>query len=210
MQLSLIIVTITLFYLIVLCNFFGKDISCGFQRHMELSPILYHGIAIICFFFLVVNLMPGFQTANLTTLWGYTFMGYFIYLLSVKSKFYFTFVLLILLFLHENLRSYIRSIKSRKGCQCVNYNDRNCECGRITEDTDGETRKTIEKIIKWEKTIQYLALFTIIVGAIHYFYIKRKKFSKDFSILNYFLIVGDCDYDKEEDNILTNSIPLLS
>ncbi len=156
-----------MFYLLVFCNFFAQLLSCDLQRALTHNIWIKHLIGLICFFFLVILLIPS-DKKSLTTMWQYTLVGYLLFVLSSRSKMNYTFILLAILFIHENIRLYVDVEKTL-------------------------TEKDKERYLEYNKYLQYVAVGVIFYGCLMYYLRQKKEFGSSFSNAKFFLGKTSCE-----------------
>ena len=146
-------------YLWLLFGFLSTMVSCDFQRWMKDNILMRHFIGIIAFFFLFTILDKSNKT-SIGIIWLKTFIVYAIFLFMIKSKWYFSLPIIILLIVDQSLKSQ------------YSYLEQN--------NKDDATLPSIEK---WRNNLSFLIYGVIIVGFVSYGVRQYEEFGDDFSFV---------------------------
>jgi hypothetical protein len=147
---------ISALYLWLLFGFLSTMISCDFNRWMN-NIWFRHFVGIVAFFFLF-TVIDASNTAYIGTVWLKTILVYMIFLLMVKSKWYFSIPVLLLLIIDQSIKLHHDYMKNR------NKQD-----------------PSLESFITWRNYLS-IAIYTIIgIGFIHYGLRQYKHFGSAFS-----------------------------
>jgi hypothetical protein len=130
--------------------------NCDLQRLLVKSDLFRHLVALIAFFFLFTVLDSG-NKSHVGIIWLKTILVYILFLMIIKSKWYFTFPVLGILLVDQSIKAHI------------NYLERNDKIDEINK------YKEIRKILN-------IIIIIIIIGFLNYAYIKYHKYNSDFSI----------------------------
>ena len=147
-------------YLWLLFGFLSTMVSCDIQQWMHHSIVFRHFVGIIAFFFLF-TVIDKDNKSHISLLWLKTFFIYGIFLLMVKSKWYFSIPVLLLLVIDETIKLH------------YDYLKRNSEKPETLEAWD-HIRNNINKLI----------IGLIVIGFGDYAFRHYKEFGKDFSLTN--------------------------
>jgi len=132
-------------------------VSCDMQRWMQDSILFRHFVGVVAFFFLF-TIIDNNNTSPIYYIWMKTLIVYFIFLLMVKSKWYFSLPVFIILIIDQSLLSQTNYLKKQ------NPNDPQIN--------------TINQV----RNILYIVILCLIgIGFIHYFFRQRKEFGSEFS-----------------------------
>jgi hypothetical protein len=144
-------------YLWLLFGFLSTMVSCDFQRWMKDNLLVRHFIGIISFFFLFTIL----DTSNKTfigIIWLKTFIVYGVFLLMVKSKWYFSVPVVFLLIIDQSLKAHYSYVQNN------NKND-----------------NTLPAINQWRDNLSYIIYTVIFIGFITYGIRQYNEFGENFS-----------------------------
>jgi hypothetical protein len=93
-------------YLWIIFGFLSTMLNCDIQKAMHTSPAILHCMGILAFFFLF-TVLDSANNAPLYVLWGKTLSVYALFLMWIKSKFYFSVVVLLILAVDQNIKVQI-------------------------------------------------------------------------------------------------------
>lgn len=96
---------ITSLYLWLLFGFLSTMVSCDIQKWMKSNNVFRHLIGIIAFFFLF-TILDTSNHSPMYLIWIKTFFVYFIFLLMIKSKWYFSLPVLFLLVVDQSIKTH--------------------------------------------------------------------------------------------------------
>jgi hypothetical protein len=148
---------ITALYLWLLFGFLSTMVSCDFRRWMNDNIWFRHFIGVIAFFFLF-TVLDDSNKISIGVTWLKTITVYLIFLLMVKSKWYFSVPVLLLLIVDQSLKVHHNYLQKK------NSND-----------------DSLDSIIKWRNYLSIAIYGVIIVGFIMYGIRQYKEFGADFS-----------------------------
>jgi hypothetical protein len=156
-------------YLWLLFGYSSRLLSCDIQKLMTGNVIFHHILCLVSFFLLFTIMDNNSRNYSLLLLWKKTFFVYFIFILMIKSKIYFTLPVLLLLVIDQHLKIFINKIKSNNEKTIYYTNIRN--------------------------NINNLTIGIIIAGFIHYVYRQYNEFGDKFS-MSKLLFTYTCNMDK--------------
>jgi hypothetical protein len=161
-------------YLWLLFGYLSSMVSCDMQKWMQDSIMFRHFVGVVAFFFLF-TVIDNTNTSPIYYIWIKTILVYFLFLLMVKSKWYFSLPVLLILIIDQSLLSHNNYLAKQ--------NNKNPEIVKINQARNG----------------LYIALLSLIViGFIHYFFRQLIEFGSDFSLTK-LLFASSCK--KPEENI---------
>ena len=144
-------------YLWLLFGYLSSMVSCDMQRWMQDSLLFRHFVGIVAFFFLF-TIIDNNNTTAIYYIWMKTLLVYFIFLLMIKSKWYFSLPVFLILIVDQSLKSHNDYLAKK-------------------DPNDPEIVK-----LNQARNGLYIALISLIViGFIHYFFRQWHEFGKDFS-----------------------------
>ena len=153
-------------YLWLLFGYLSTMVSCDLQRWMKDSLLFRHVVGIIAFFFLFTVL----DTSNkvpIGALWIKTFFIYAIFLMMVKSKWYFALPVILLLVGDQSLKAHSDYIAK-----------------------EGKDKKEIEQIDVYRQMINKIIIALIIGGFFHYMLRQWNEFGDKFSFSTFLFSYG--------------------
>ena len=103
---------LTSLYLWLLFGFLSTMVSCDIQSWMRDSTIFRHFIGIISFFLLFTVTDTNNKT-HVAVLWAKTICIYIIFLLMMKSKWYFSLPILLILVLDQSIKTHCEYLEKR-------------------------------------------------------------------------------------------------
>jgi hypothetical protein len=138
-------------FLWLIFGYLGKLLNCDIQHLMTNNIYVMHGLAIVAFFFLFTVLDTSNPDRTLATVWVETIVTYGIFMMVVKSKWYFVFPAITLLLITQSLKYQM----------LFNTNhDKSVE--KQTSQQDNSHLYKAVKILTW------LNIGIIVTGFIHY------------------------------------------
>jgi hypothetical protein len=149
--------SVSALYLWALFGFLSVMITCDFNRWIHSNIWFRHFVGIIAFFFLFV-VVDNSSPLPLHLLWLKTILVYVIFLLMIKSKWYYSLPVFLLLIIDQSLKVHSDFLKS------VNKDDPN-----------------IDSTEKVRKTMSYIIYILIIMGFITYGVRQYFNYGKNFS-----------------------------
>lgn len=150
-------------YLWLLFGYLSSMVSCDLQKMMQNNMIMRHSIGIIAFFFLF-TVVDKDNKSPIISLWGKTIYVYLLFLLLVKSKWYFSLPVLLCLVIDQTLKSHIDYLTN------IDTNDKN-----------------IEKYKNYRNKLFTVMLLLIVGGFVHYTFRQYNEFGKDFNFVTLLL-----------------------
>lgn len=159
-------------YLWLLFGYLSSMVSCDMQRWMSDNLLFRHFVGIISFFFLFTILTPNNKSPVLD-IWIKTIFVYFIFILMVKSKWYFSLPVFLILIVDQSLQAQINYITGQN-----------------------ESDPQIKTLTSVRNGLYIAALVLIVIGFIHYFFRQLSEFEKEFSIIK-LLFAHNCQKSDE-------------
>ena len=153
-------------YLWLLFGYLSTMVSCDLQRWMKDSLLFRHFVGIIAFFFLFTVLDTS-NKATIGSLWIKTFFVYVIFLMMVKSKWYFAIPVILLLVGDQSLKVHSDYLEK-----------------------EGKDKKEIEQIDSYRQMINKLIIALIIGGFFHYMFRQWNEFGDKFSFSTFLFSYG--------------------
>lgn len=156
-------------YLWLIFGFVSTIINCDLQRFMKKYPFFMHLFALTAFIFLF-TLLDSNNKTSISLILIKTFFIYILFVLMTKSKWYFVLPVLALLLIDQLMKKKV-AIDEAAGRKSEDY-------VKIQETTS--------------KIINIVILVTIITGTIHYVFLQRREYGKNFSWFNFFFGITRC------------------
>lgn len=153
-------------YLWLLFGYLSTMVSCDLQRWMKDSLLFRHFVGIIAFFFLFTVLDTS-NKAPIVALWVKTFFIYAIFLMMVKSKWYFAVPVLLLLVGDQSLKAHADYISK-----------------------EGKEKKTVDQIDIYRQMINKLIIVLVVGGFFHYMFRQWNEFGDQFSFSTFLFSYG--------------------
>jgi len=159
------------FLLWLLFGFLSSMVSCDLQRFMQSHLLFRHFVGLVSFFFLF-TVIDANSTEDIVDIWVKTFSTYFIVLVMMKAKWYFTIPLIVLIVFDQSIKFHINKLTL------------------FNLETD-QINVNINSYI-YTRKINEIALFVItLIGFIHYMVRQYYQYSSDFSFIK-LLFSHDC------------------
>jgi hypothetical protein len=157
---------LTSLYLWLLFGFLSSIVSCDFKRWIHDNIWFRHIVGIVAFFFLF-TVIDVSNDIPIGIVWLKTIIVYILFLLMVKSKWYFSVPLLVLLIIDQSIKSHhsYTQNKNKSDPALPTYN-------------------------KWRNYLSYMIYAIIVIGFISYGIRQRKEFGATFSWLKLVLHYG--------------------
>lgn len=155
-------------YLWLLFGYLSNMVGCDIKKFITTSVPFRHMVGLVSFF-LLFTIVDKDNDLNVLNIWLKTCFVYFIFLLMIKSKWYFSIPTLILLILDQSIKFQI--------------------------EFDTRAHNKTNNIVLYEKirSILYnVIIVVIVVGFIHYAIRQYKTFGSKFSIHKLFFY-STCD-----------------
>lgn len=143
-------------YLWLLFGFFTTLLSCDLQHVVSSNMYLKHLVALITFFFLM-TVIDSENDAGIIETWIKTFIVYFLFLMSTKSKLLASATVLILLIIDQTIKIHIQYVQKH------------------------EPTKNLDTLKQIREHLFIILVAVIIIGYIHYFIRARNEFGKNFN-----------------------------
>ena len=153
-------------YLWLLFGFLSSMVSCDIQKWMMKDLFFRHFIGIIAFFFLF-TVLDNSNKISIGVTWLKTITVYLVFLLMVKSKWYFSIPVLLLLITDQSLKVHHDYLQKN------NSND-----------------DSLASLNKWRNYLSIAIYSIIIIGFIAYGIRQYKEFGADFSWIKLLLHYG--------------------
>ena len=154
-------------YLWLLFGYLSTMVSCDFQRWMKDNLLVRHFIGIISFFFLF-TVIDRTNNTSIGIIWLKTFIVYAVFVFMVKSKWYFSLPVLVLLVVDQSIKSHYGYVENN------NKND-----------------ASLPAIASWRDKLSYLLYALIAAGFIAYTVRQYNEFGSEFSLIK-LLFHYDC------------------
>jgi len=154
-------------YLWLLFGYLSTMVSCDLQRWMRDSLLFRHFVGIIAFFFLFTVLDTS-SKAPIGALWLKTLFVYAIFLMMVKSKWYFAVPVLLLLVVDQSIRAHSDYVGKSK--------------------TDA--KKEVEQYNNYRQIINNLIIALVAGGFFHYMFRQWNEFGNKFSFSTFLFSYG--------------------
>lgn len=160
-------------YLWMAFGLMSSLINCDLQRAMRMNPFIFHFVGVTAFFFLF-TLIDTNNIAAVHIVWFKTVFVYTLFVLMIKTKWYFTVPILALLLFDQTQKKHAAFIKHQK-------------------ESDGESESVGESnLILPSNYINNAVIGLIVVGSLHYMYLQKMHFKNNFSLYKFFLTTGGC------------------
>jgi len=153
-------------YLWLLFGYLSTMVSCDLQRWMKDSLLFRHFVGIIAFFFLF-TLTDTSNKVPIGALWLKTFFIYGIFLMMVKSKWYFSVPVIGILVLDQSLKAQSDFLDKTKG-----------------------SKQTIEQINNLRQTLNSVIIAMVVCGFFHYMFRQWNEFGDQFSFSTFLFSYG--------------------
>lgn len=157
-------------FLWIIFGYLSALLNCDLQRFLKHHPMFIHLMGIVAFFFLFTLIDTNNKTSILNV-WIKTLFIYVLFVLMIKSKWYFVVPVLVLLLIDQTMKKDLTLM------QASNL--------PLTEDSL-KNRKSISK------TINVMVIALIISGVIHYAYIQHREYKHKFSWYMFFFGITKC------------------
>ena len=149
--------SLTGLYLWLLFGYLSSMVGCDLQKLMTENILFRHLVGIIAFFFLFTVIDKN-NKLHITVVWKKTFIIYIIFLLMIKSKWYFSLPVLFILVADQTIKSHIDYLTQLN-----------------SKDND------INKFEKIRNVLYKILIGLIITGFAHYSWRQYNEFGNDFS-----------------------------
>lgn len=164
-------------FLWLLFGFLSRLVNCDLQRMIEQSSGVRHLVGLMAFFFLFTLIDGSNHSVGVSSLFVKTFFVYILFIFTTKSKWYFALPVLGLLIYDQISKKIHEDCKKKMK-----------ETGMSSEEID----EIDERANKKNKKMNILVVSTIIVGMLHYMYLQKLEYQKDFSLYKFFLVNNTC------------------
>lgn len=159
-------------YLWLLFGFLSVLVNCDLQRFIKQNPLIMHLVGIFAFFFLFTIIDTG-NKVSVITVWIQTLFVYLIFMLMIKSKWYFVVPVILLLLTDQSLKKQL-----------------SYEINNMSNKDQIEKKKETGK--KISSIINILIIIIILLGVVHYMYLQKIEYKEKFSFYKFFLGVTEC------------------
>lgn len=156
-------------FLWLIFGYLAGLLNCDLQRFLQSHPVWIHVFGITAFFFLFTILDSNNKT-SIGVVWVKTLFIYMLFVLMTKSKWYFVVPVLALLLIDQTIKKDI-AIKQADG-------------------KDVEKQKETQQQIT--RLLNVVIITMILVGTVHYMYLQKLEYGKEFSFAKFFLGFGKC------------------
>lgn len=164
-------------YLWMLFGYLATMMNCDLQRFIKTNVLFRHFIAVASFFFLF-TVIDSDNKAPIHIIWMKTLFVYCLYILAIKSKWYFAVPVIGLLLIDQTIKIHVK------------YINNNAE-----NDDSKDAAKETENYNSIRSNINTFIIFIIGAGFIHYIFRKYRQFGSKFSL--YKLITSESCSMKE-------------
>jgi hypothetical protein len=144
-------------YLWLLFGFLSTMVNCDIQRLMIENQMFRHLCGVLAFFLLFTILNKNSRN-HVSTIWQKTIYLYILFLMLIKSKWYFSIPILTLLIIDQSVKVHINYLNN------INPSDTN-----------------INYYMKVRDALYKVIITLIIVGFVHYAYRQHAEFGPEFS-----------------------------
>lgn len=145
-------------------------VNCDLQRLMRTSSLFFHAMGYVAFVFLFTMLDSTSHFDSVLALLAQSAGVYLLFLLVIKSKWFFVLPVLLLLLMTLLIKKDIAIREARK------------------EDID--RYKKIARLV--DKIVIFLVIVIAAVGTLHYMHLQRLEYGSDFSWRTFFFGVTIC------------------
>lgn len=152
-------VAISGLYLWLLFSYLAAMMNCDLQRLMNKNMAFKHMVAIIAFFFLF-TVIDANNKAHVGIIWLKTLFVYILFLMMIKSKWYFTFPVLFILLVDQTIKAHISYLEKNSASEVQDY---------------------IEYYQNIRSSLNIMIIILTILGFIHYIFRKQSQFGSSFS-----------------------------
>lgn len=111
-------------YLWLLFSYLSSLINCDLQKALQSSLIVKHVTGLVAFFFLFTILDGNSKKAGLLSTWIKTIFVYVIFVLSIKSKWYFAVPVLVLLLVDQSVKVHLAWLENKASGTAVDFANR--------------------------------------------------------------------------------------
>lgn len=152
-------------YLWMLFGYLATMMNCDLQRFIKTHVFFRHIIAIVAFFFLF-TLVDNDNKSHIGIIWCKTLFVYALYIMAIKSKWYFAFPVLGLLMIDQTIKMHVK------------YLDKKEKMGKYID---------YYKYIR--DNINNAIIVIIVIGFLHYVLRKHSQYGSKFSF--YKLLISE-------------------
>ena len=155
-------------YLWMIFGYLGVLLNCDLQKMISQHAVLRHALAIIAFYFLFTALDPN-NNVHVIYVFLKTIIVYCLFVLATKTRWYFSGIALLLLFIDQVIKNHISYLEK--------------------QEAPIETR---ELLTKTRRYILWLLIAVIIIGNIDYIIKQKSDHSVAFSWTTFILGKNSC------------------
>lgn len=159
-------------FLWIIFNYLSVLLNCDLQKLLASHPVWIHLFGLTAFFFLF-TLLDSNNKSTIGIIWLKTIFVYLLFILMIKSKWYFVIPVLILLLLDQTLKKHVALQEAKE------------------KDTASlkplkETQNLVTRILN------AFIVVIILIGSMHYLYLQYKQHGKAFNLYTFFFGVKHC------------------
>lgn len=155
---------LTYMFLWMIFGYLGVMMSCDIQRLVRQNNIVLHLFGLTAFFFLFTLINDTNTSKSVAAIWVKTVFIYALFVLMMKSKWYFVIPVVILLIIDQTFKKHI----------ALNHNESDKRQKKVTE------------------ILNIAIIVLIILGATHYWWRQYDEFGDNFSYMKFFFGVSPC------------------
>jgi len=165
MELSKIIISIFLFYLLIFCNYTKELIGCKLNYYLSTNMYAKHLVAFLLLYFLIIVVdSDNIENTYLYNI-GISFLIYILFIITTRIPYYIIILILILLI----ILYIINKLKKKE------------------QDKNLETNNEVNKYFYMELSLIFIIMILMSIGFIYYGLEKYCEYGKKFSILTFIL-----------------------
>jgi len=165
MELSKIIISIFLFYLLIFCNYTKELIGCKLNYYLSTNMYAKHLVAFLLLYFLIIVVdSDNIENTYLYNI-GISFLIYILFIITTRIPYYIIIVILILLI----ILYIINKLKKKE------------------QEKNLETKNEVNKYFYMELSLIFIIMILMSIGFVYYGLEKYCEYGKKFSILTFIL-----------------------
>ena len=166
-------------FLWLLFGYLSVLLNCDLQRLVRNHPLILHLVGILAFFFLFTLIDTSNNTSSVLATWLKTLFLYMLFMLLIKSKWYFVVPILVLLLVDQTLK------------KDVAYRKQQQQQGKVVEAY--EAYEAYEARIRAASTaINVVIILLAVAGTVHYAVLQKRQYKKGFSWFKFFFGFNKC------------------
>jgi len=168
-------------YMWMLFGLVVVHIDCDFRRVVLGNPVVSQSLLLLIIYFLFTAPDPANAPGlNPALVWAKTLAVYVLFVMSTKSRWYFTFATLALLLADQVVKHQYRYLLDSSG---------DGDGDRTTPDKKEELRRTMRIV---SNTLKAAMVTTVLVGVTHYALDRMQRYGSDFSWKQFILKENRC------------------